>query len=419
VEGHVNFIEQDGERLSMLALIRDITERKRIERALRESEEHFRLLIENALDIITVLSPDGTIEYESPSLERVLGHRPEDVVGQNAFSYIHQEDLPNVLEIFLEAIRYPGRSATAEFRFLNGRGGWTYLETIGTNLIDHPVIKGVVLNSRDVTERKMAEEALREANDTLESRVRERTAELGEMMARLEQAYAMQKRFIADASHDLRTPLTVIGIETDLLLQTEGFDEMTLEALDVIRREAVRMNNLASDLLLLARLDSPRSTDFYEKVRFDEFLLELVRQMTSLAVEKGISWNIQVGEPVEYDCDTRMMENALTNVLENAIKYSHPGGVVDVSLRMEEGAVAIVVSDRGIGIPADDLEKVFERFYRSDMARSTAGTGLGLSIVKGVIDTHNGSVRLESEPGEGTTVIISLPCAGGAARPGE
>lgn len=408
-EGHFIFIEDQEEKTSILAMMRDVTGRKKIERALMESEEHFRLLIENALDIITVLEHDGTISYESPSIERTLGFKPEELVGQNAFSYIHPDDLERVLEVFLEGTRIPGMSAGAEFRFMNSKGEYIYLESIGTNLIEHPVIQGVVLNSRDVTERKLAEEALREAHDKLEMRVEERTAEIVKMMGALEQAHHTQRRFVADASHDLRTPLTVIAIEIDLLLQTPGYDDVTYESLARIKGEIAQLNDLASDLLLLTMLDDPQPQDTRRDGHLDAILLDEINQLTAMVTEKGVRWDVAIDQGVEYRCDLHAMRRALANVLENAVKYSSEGGRITVALKRENDCAIVSVDDEGMGIDPEDHEKVFERFYRSDKARSTPGTGLGLSIVKAVVEAHGGRVRLESEPGNGTTVIISLP----------
>jgi two-component system sensor histidine kinase CiaH len=271
------------------------------------------------------------------------------------------------------------------------------------------VIQGVVLNSRDVTERKLAEEALREAHDKLEMRVQERTAEIVKMMAQLEQAHHTQRRFVADASHDLRTPLTVIAIEIDLLLRTPGFDEITYESLQRITGEVGQLNDLASDLLLLTMLDDPQPQDMRRQEHLDAILLDEINQLTSLVTEKGVRWNVAIDQGVEYRCDLHAMRRALANVLENAVKYSSEGSTITVSLRYEDGCALVSVEDQGMGIDPEDHERVFERFYRSDKARSTPGTGLGLSIVKAVVEAHGGRVRLESEPGIGTTIIISLP----------
>jgi diguanylate cyclase (GGDEF)-like protein/PAS domain S-box-containing protein len=136
-------------------------ERKRAEEALRQSEERFRSLVQNSSDIITVLQADGTISYESPSIEHILGYRPEELVGKNIFDFVHPEDAPKILSIFSEGIQRPGFSLFGEFRFRHANGSWIYIESFGKNHLTDPVIRGVVVNSREITEHKRAEEALR------------------------------------------------------------------------------------------------------------------------------------------------------------------------------------------------------------------------------------------------------------------
>jgi diguanylate cyclase (GGDEF)-like protein/PAS domain S-box-containing protein len=136
-------------------------ERKRAEDALRQSEERFRSLVQNSSDIVTVLQADGTISYESPSIERILGYRPEELVGKNIVEFVHPEDVPRIQSILSEGIQGPGFSAVGEFRFRHANGSWIYIESSAMNRLDDPVIQGLVVNSRDITERKRAEEALR------------------------------------------------------------------------------------------------------------------------------------------------------------------------------------------------------------------------------------------------------------------
>ncbi len=139
---------------------RDITEHKRIEEAMRHSEEQFRTIIENSLDIITILNDDGTMRYESPSVERVLGYKPDEMIGQNAFGFVHPDDLPHVLSAFGEILKNPGVAQAAEFRFRHQDGSWRIFESIGKQLANGSGETLVVVNSRDLTERKQAEEAL-------------------------------------------------------------------------------------------------------------------------------------------------------------------------------------------------------------------------------------------------------------------
>ena len=136
-------------------------ERKRAEEALRQSEERFRSLVQNSSDIVTVLQADGTISYESPSLERILGYRPKELIGKNIVEFVHPEDVPRIQSILSEGIQRPGFLVVGEFRFRHANGSWVYIESSGKNRLDDPFIQGVVVNSRDITERKRAEEALR------------------------------------------------------------------------------------------------------------------------------------------------------------------------------------------------------------------------------------------------------------------
>jgi PAS domain S-box-containing protein len=159
VETHPRIIESGGREL-VLSVVRDITERKQMEDTLRRKEEHFRSLIENALDTITILDKDGTIIYESPSTERVLGYKPEELTGKNSFEFIHPEDLPGIMSAFKLGIQNPGSTQSAEYRFKHKDGSWRVIESMGKLILDNAGSTYVIVNSRDITERKRAEEAL-------------------------------------------------------------------------------------------------------------------------------------------------------------------------------------------------------------------------------------------------------------------
>src|SRR2546422_8645650 len=141
------------------------SERRQVEGVLRRSEEYFRLLIENASDVILVLNSDGTVRYQSPSAERVLGYKPEDAIGKSGFEFIHPDDLPNVTNAFADAIKSPGATLSIEMRARHRDGSWRMLEAIGNNLLNNPVVAGVIINTRDITERKRVEEALRASEE--------------------------------------------------------------------------------------------------------------------------------------------------------------------------------------------------------------------------------------------------------------
>jgi PAS domain S-box-containing protein len=160
VEASVSYIKYRGE-IATQGILRDITERYEAQETLRQSEEYFRALIENALDIITVVNANGTIRYKSPSIERILGYKPEEMMGRNVLDFIHPDDLRRSVRIFLRKVRNPQNTETLEFRVRNKAGEWRIIEATGRILLDSPVVKGIVVNSRDVTERRLTEKALR------------------------------------------------------------------------------------------------------------------------------------------------------------------------------------------------------------------------------------------------------------------
>ncbi len=158
VEVNISYISL-GKNNYMLSVVRDITERKQAEEALRRNEEYFRSLIENALDTITILNRDGIISYESPSIQRVFGYKPEELIGKNAFEFIHPEDLPHVMSTINRGIQNPGSPQSTEYRFRHKNGSWLVIESIGKLMIDNPESTDIIVNSRDITERKRAEKA--------------------------------------------------------------------------------------------------------------------------------------------------------------------------------------------------------------------------------------------------------------------
>ncbi len=175
-------------------LKREMRERKQLEKSLRDSEEHFRLLIENALDLVMVLNGDTTIVYAGPSVERVLGYRPRDFIGRNFLDFVHPEDRARVKERFMQAVKIPGYSMSLEASVRRKDGAWRIIEVIGRNLLHDSKVAGVVVNGRDVTERKQMEEKLRVAHDELEARVQERTSELRSAYERLEKEIREHKQ---------------------------------------------------------------------------------------------------------------------------------------------------------------------------------------------------------------------------------
>jgi signal transduction histidine kinase len=234
---------------------------------------------------------------------------------------------------------------------------------------------------------------------------------LNRMIERLETALSHNHRFSADASHELRTPLTIIRGELESLIQVPSLPAHVMEGIGSALEESARMAKIVHSLMTISRLDC--GGEHIELIPVD--LVDVVKvtldHMGLLAEEKHISLRIQSGQPVYVTGDPMRLKQIVVNLVDNAIKYTPDGGEVRVSVTSERKIARIEVSDTGIGIPADSLHLVFDRFYRTDQARSreSGGTGLGLSIVKAICDVHDGVASVESAEGKGTTVCIELP----------
>ena len=222
----------------------------------------------------------------------------------------------------------------------------------------------------------------------------------------------MRKRFVADVSHELKTPITSIMGYADTLLENEVDEETNKKFLERISAEAGRMSKLVQDLLTLSRYDTSRVK--IEKTEFD--LGELVKY-TFDGLDLEMKKKNQTGEcfvtsnvPLVY-ADRSGIERVVLNILTNAIKYTPENGAIKVYVGFVYNDAYIKIIDTGIGIPKDDLDKIFERFYRVDKARTRemGGTGLGLSIAKEILDQNNGMIDIKSEQGKGTEVVIRIP----------
>jgi heavy metal sensor kinase len=233
---------------------------------------------------------------------------------------------------------------------------------------------------------------------------------LNSTFSRLEAAFAHQSRFTADASHELRTPVSVILTQTQSALARERSGEEYREALEACQRAAQRMRKLTESLLALARLDAgqePMKREPFDLSRVTRDSVEFVRP---LAAERRIDIQCELQE-VSCVGDAERIAQVATNLLTNAIHFNRDGGQVKVSVRGENGATCLRVTDTGEGIPAEDLPHVFERFYRVDQSRSRVPgrTGLGLAISKAILDAHSGTIEVTTQPGVGSEFTIRIP----------
>jgi two-component system OmpR family sensor kinase len=236
---------------------------------------------------------------------------------------------------------------------------------------------------------------------------------LNEMIGRLDQAFTQQRRFVADASHELRTPVTVIRSITDIALEEPLNTDDYSEVLHEINAEAERLGVLINDLLVLARADEEQMPLDREPVRLDLLAFDVAATMEPLAIERGIELQVLSLEPATVSGDTARLIQVFMGLVDNALTYTNAGGTVALGVEARGAVACLTVRDTGIGIAEEDIPYIFERFYRTDPARSRAagGSGLGLSIAHWVIEAHGGSITVESQVGQGSTFTLTLPLA--------
>ena len=233
----------------------------------------------------------------------------------------------------------------------------------------------------------------------------------------LQRSESMRREFVANVSHELRTPITSIKSYAETLVESEDLPpETNRDFLGVIVNESDRMSKIVGDLLTLSRFDVGSFEFVFERFSFKKSVRDVYNAMQMEAQRRNQSFTLELDENLpDIPGDRARIEQVLMNMISNALKYTHKGGKIEISAGCGKGEVWASVRDNGVGIPPEDVPRVFERFYRVDKARSreSGGTGLGLSIAQEIITRHRGAIELESEPGRGTVIRITLPTEGG------
>lgn len=232
------------------------------------------------------------------------------------------------------------------------------------------------------------------------------------MLERLEESVKKQRQFTSDAAHELRTPLAAIRSIVDVTLHRDRSSKEYVSALSRIQREIERLSGLIDDLLIITRLENTLPKREFAVFSVSALIWEVLETMMVLAKEKNIEIETDLQENVEIAGDRKHLSRAVFNLVDNAIKYTPENGKIRIVARLSESneRIEIIVEDNGIGIQLEDMERIFDRFYRVDRARSqTRGTGLGLSIAKEIVKAHGGVISVKSSPGKGSTFKVSLP----------
>ncbi len=375
---------------------RDITARRHAERILRESEASFRLLAENSTDLISRHSIDGTYLYASPAALPMLGYTTDELAGRSLYDLVHPDDLAAV-RAEIEALLDTPEVVTISYRCQRQSGSYTWFESTSRRMVDPLTGKMEIQSaSRDISERKEFEAALKEARDAAEAATR------------------VKSQFLANMSHEIRTPMNAIVGMTELSLATELTAEQR-EYLGTIKSSVDALLELINDVLDVSKIEAGHLE--FERTGFSlsDVVEDTVRTLAVKAAEKGLdlSFHLNEGVPDGVIGDPGRLRQILVNLVGNAIKFSHIGSVtVSVSVDPDDQAMLqFDVSDTGIGIGPDKLERIFDAFSQADgsMTRRYGGTGLGLSISRDIAVAMGGNLTVTSTVGEGSTFTFTMP----------
>ncbi len=447
---HNNLIhDRQGRVTGMITSGTDITERRRAERALQKEKERAQQYLDVANTIFVVINRDEAIELLNEKGCELLGYREADVLGRNWFDLVMPaDDREGVRQVFRHLMDEGEKGQDYYENHILTRQGDRRLIAWRNALITDEQGRNVATISSgvDITEQRAAEERIKRLNAELEERVEIRTEELAEAVNQLlninkqleyeiqerksaehalrkserelRKAYEREKelselksRFVSMASHEFRTPLSTILSSADII---EAYQQTEQQArrekhTNRIKSAVSNLTSILNDFLSLSRLEEGKITHAPEEFELQDFCREVVDELQGLLRE---GQQIRCQGPTKETTiliDKKFLKNILFNLLSNAIKYSPAGKPIDLTLERRDDLLFIQVTDYGIGIPGEEQQHLFTRFFRARNVENIQGTGLGLNIVKRYVELMKGNITFESKLGEGTSFQVEIP----------
>ncbi|MDO8379876.1 PAS domain-containing hybrid sensor histidine kinase/response regulator [Phenylobacterium sp.] len=387
-----------GELIELQDCTRDVTARREAEEALARSEERYRLLAENATDMILCYDPLGVLSYVSPSVRR-MGYEPEELVGQRTISFLHPDDLARVVAEFKAYAAAPPGAEPIRYQHRGYRkdGSLLWLEAISKAI--HDPQTGVLLGFqdvvRDISDRKALEDDLGAARDAAEA------------------AVVVKSAFLANMSHEIRTPLTAILGFSSLLAQRPGLDALGRQHLERIRAGSQALLSIVNDVLDFSKLEANQVEIAPQPVAIAKTTEEVLALFQPQAEAKGLELVFETDGvlPDHLMADPDRLRQILFNLIGNAVKFTEAGSVrLKVAYAPDLQRLHLFVADTGAGMDASQTARLFQRFSQVDAAstRKHGGTGLGLAICKGLAEAMGGGVGVESTPGRGSVFHVYL-----------
>jgi PAS domain S-box-containing protein len=417
VEMSIKVIEYEG-KPSILSNGRDITERKQAERNLQESEEKFRMLAENANDVIWTMDKEGKFLYVSPSVIKLRGYTPEEVMNQ-CFPEIFSQDsilkIRSAMDAFFADVQYARMTSHTEILELeqfHKEGYVVWTEALATPLFDEDGNFKLFLGvTRDISERKKSQEAIQKY-----------VQDLGKANESLHSLDRMKDEFISNLSHELKTPLISIKGYSELVHDEVlgPLNEKQKNAMQIVLDKYDHLSFLLDSLIYISITRSGKVNYRFDPLRIEDALKKVMDYFIFKVTDKNIKMVRNFGSDLPLiNGDVEYIPYIFRSLVDNAIKFSKSGGIIEISAYRDNDHVHVVIKDNGIGIPRAEFSNIFNPFYQVDssLTRRHGGSGLGLHVSKTITEVHNGNIWVESEEGTGTAVHVifpsySPPCTG-------
>ncbi|WP_210364006.1 PAS domain-containing sensor histidine kinase [Bacillus sp. REN3] len=371
----VPLFNADGSRRGLVIMGRDITERKNIETLLEESRQQYRSLFEYSPDIVSMLDLDGIITNLNPQFHKTTGYNPQKYIGRSIKELLPPHSRELIWEKLMKVIS--GQVPQMyEYEIPHKNGNKLILQTTSLPIIVNEKIAGIICYARDVTELRQTEEHLRRTD---------KLSVVGELSA--------------SVAHEIRNPLTSLKGLVQLLQMEDKKHQMYYQ---IMLEELNRINHIVSELLLLAKP---------QQVKFIKADLQLILyNVISLLTPEASMHNIQIefealDRSVMVECEPNQLKQLFINVVKNAIEASESGDVVQITVQRSDNQVNVKIKDEGCGMSKELMERIGEPFYSS----KEKGTGLGMTVSFKIVQSHNGTIKFNSEPEKGTEVLVQLP----------
>ncbi|WP_250631551.1 ATP-binding protein [Rhodoflexus caldus] len=392
------YMDISGEVGGAMIYLKDITEQVLTQQKLTRNEARFRAIMANTSDIIAVIDEAGETKFITPSFFRITGYDEQDSSIRNVLTLVHPEDLPLAQSEIKRLLTGDESNQPLEIRIRKQDGSYIYLEIIAQNKLSDENVRGLIINGRNITNRKKAETELIRARQVAEEAVK------------------AKDNFLSVMSHEIRTPLSAVIGMANLLLQNRP-GEHQIENLRALQSSADHLLSLINDILDFSKLQAGKLV--FESSPFNiRDLITNIKDIHMLsAMEKGLklSYDIATGIPEWLTGDKIRLNQILHNLVSNAIKFTERGSVrisVSVKERSDDRVLLqISVSDTGIGIPADKIEHIFELFtqIQNETTRRYGGTGLGLAITRYLVEMQGGNIYVESGVQRGSVFTFTIP----------